>query len=434
MDQVVWNTAHGHFFQLTQPNGVVNLSRFSVHADIFLAFLAPLYWIYSSPYVLLFFQVVIVALGSLPLYWLARDILKNKSMALIIAISYLLFGPLQRAVIFDFHAVTLASSFLMFAFYYLYKEKYWPFIIFSILAVSTKETMGFLVITMGIYAILTKRKWWVGLLVIIASCGWFYALLWHIMPASRIDDTAHFAIGYYSKYGSTPKQIVETIILKPYKWIPDLLTLKQLEYLLIFILPTGFLALLTPIILLALPEFLINMLSNDPLMRQIYYQYTAAIAPFAFIALVFGVVKFRKILTNLFSKYKSISTKKIDTFICYFLVFFTIVSALIMSPLPGMPLADTNAFTYRLPAANYIKNLAKTIPNSAAVSASNTINPYFSERINSYWFPVGVEKADYVLVNSRDIGVTKSSIQKLEEDSDFKLIYKNSTVEIFQRK
>lgn len=118
MDQTVWNTAHGNFFQLTNPEIGTQISRFYIHGDIFLVLLAPLYWIYSSPYVLLFVQTIVVALGALPIFWLGRDVLKNNKLALAIAFGYLMYPATQWANIFDFHSVTLATSFLAFTFYY----------------------------------------------------------------------------------------------------------------------------------------------------------------------------------------------------------------------------------------------------------------------------------------------------------------------------
>jgi uncharacterized membrane protein len=57
--------------QTNETNGVV-MSRLGAHFDPFLALLAPLWWIWASPLVLLAAQAFAVASGALPVYWLAR--------------------------------------------------------------------------------------------------------------------------------------------------------------------------------------------------------------------------------------------------------------------------------------------------------------------------------------------------------------------------
>ncbi|MBU6389895.1 DUF2079 domain-containing protein, partial [Patescibacteria group bacterium] len=249
MDQVVWNTAHGRLLQLTDPDGVATISRLTIHADIFLALLAPLYWIYSSPYTLIALQTVILALGALPLYRLGCLVLKNRPLALTIAISYLAFPLMQRADLFDFHAVTLSTTFLLFAFYYAYTKQYWRFGLLSVLTMTTKETMPFLIIMLGIYILWTKRNRWVGLGTILISAAWFYVLLWWVMPGARGGST-HFALSYYSQFGATPIQIITTLVIKPWTWIRDLLTFKTYSYLHYFVLPTFLFSLFSPLIIL----------------------------------------------------------------------------------------------------------------------------------------------------------------------------------------
>ncbi len=52
MVQTVWNTAHGHFLQMTGGDGR-QISRLAAHFDPILAAFAPLWWIWPSPEMLL---------------------------------------------------------------------------------------------------------------------------------------------------------------------------------------------------------------------------------------------------------------------------------------------------------------------------------------------------------------------------------------------
>lgn len=139
MSQTVWNTLHGRIFLLTDPNGTETVSRLATHADFILILLAPFYALWSDPRMLLLIQVVLTALGAIFVYLLGQEIVKNKNISLIFALLYLLNPSVQRTIIYDFHAVVLATTFFLGAFYFLIKKKYIWFLVFGILAAITKE-------------------------------------------------------------------------------------------------------------------------------------------------------------------------------------------------------------------------------------------------------------------------------------------------------
>jgi hypothetical protein len=81
MVQAVWSTAHGHPLEVTQVSTGEQLVRLGGHVDPFLALLAPLWIAWPSPLVLGLAQVVIVALGALPVFWLGRRHLGSETAA-----------------------------------------------------------------------------------------------------------------------------------------------------------------------------------------------------------------------------------------------------------------------------------------------------------------------------------------------------------------
>ena len=133
MEQTVWNIAHGNGFTLTDPMGSQNISRLGVHADFLLILISPLYRLWSDARTLILLQVLIIGLGALPVYWIAHDTLKSKPLALFFAGTYLLYPPLERMTLHDFHAVSLSMTFLLFAYWYMQKKRYWLFALFALL-------------------------------------------------------------------------------------------------------------------------------------------------------------------------------------------------------------------------------------------------------------------------------------------------------------
>ncbi len=433
MDQTVWNTTHGRFFQLTQPDGTVTISRFAIHADIFLVLLAPFYWVIPSPYTLLAIQVIVVAFGALPLYWLGKEMLKSRWLALIIALSYLLFPPLQRAITFDFHAVMLVNALLIFAFYCLYKRRYGWFLVFALLTLMTKETMAFIIILFGFYAIVAQKQWRLGLGTMALAAAWFYLLLWHLMPSSRSDGTAHFALNYYNHLGNSPGAILRTLFLKPQVWFPTFFTRDHLHYLLFFLVPTGFLALFSPLVLFALPELFVNLLSNNPLMATYYFQYISGITPCVFIALVFGAKRLKDFLGQ-----RGWSKHAVPILGSY-IIATSLLGLWLWSPLPGMRWPDSQVWSTYLPGEDYLRILEKTIPATAIVSATNNLAAHFSEREKIYLFPLGVGEADYIFIQEgqnfelQPIAQMSQAIRELERDTRYKQVYKNGAVEVFEK-
>jgi len=185
MDQTVWNVANGHGFVLTDPESDQQVSRLAYHADFLLVLLAPLYWIWSSPYMLLFIQVIVVGLGALPLYWIADKTLRSKPLALLFAVGYLLYPPMERALMYDFHAVTLATSFLLFAYWYMDTQRWGRFLLFVLLAALCKEQIWVVVAMLGLYIAIWKKKRVFGVSITVISSVIFYILFWKVIPSSK---------------------------------------------------------------------------------------------------------------------------------------------------------------------------------------------------------------------------------------------------------
>ena len=132
MAQAVWATAHGHPLAITNLEGE-QVSRLGSHVDPILVAFAPLWWIWPSPSMLLAAQAIAIALGALPVFWLARKHLGSERAGLGFALAYLLYPAVQWLTLAEFHPVALACP-LLFAFWYLDEDRLVPFAIFAGLA------------------------------------------------------------------------------------------------------------------------------------------------------------------------------------------------------------------------------------------------------------------------------------------------------------
>lgn len=390
LDQAVWNTAHGRPFHLTNQPGITGApwARLSLHVEPILIPISWLYWVYSGPPTLLVLQASVVALGAWPLFALAKFKLGNEWLALLFGLAFLLNPTIQAANWYEFHPVTLAPTFLIATFYFLVTGRTGWYSVFGVLAASCKEEMALLVFMLGLYAFVVLRRRRLGLVTMILSLAW--ALI-AVLVIQQTFAAGNIHWGRYAWLGETPPQIVLTLLTRPDLVLAQLIKAEVLHYLFLLLLPVGFLALLAPeILLLALPSFGINLLSDYPPMRQVNeLMYAAPIAPFVLMGAVYGMLR----ITCYGLRVKTARTT-------HYIVGTLLVACLLYahvrySYLPG-------GGNHRLYTITEHHRRAETIiaqiPPAAKVSAQDRLNPHVSGRETVYIFPQ-VENADTVFLD-----------------------------------
>lgn len=383
MSQTVWNTSQGRFFMLTNPDGIENMSRLGVHSDYLLAFLAPLFWIWADPRMLLIFQSFALASGGIFVFFIAKKVTKSELIAVAFAISYYANFWLHEQNIFDFHAITIATPLLLAAYLYLVKKKYLLFAGFLFLAAITKENVLLVVSAFGLYFLKEKKWLFGGILTILGIAGFFY-LTSVAIPGAR--GASHFALGTYSNLGDSTEGIIKNLLLNPGLALNQIFNFSTLSYLHQHLLPVGYLAILSPLyFVFVLPDMAIYLLSNNYEYRAYQYHFGALIIPFMLIASMHGI--------NLLIK--KIRIRNIRKVLFYYIVIVSIFSMYSYSPLPGMKGADYSPFY--VTNSQQIKNYLSLIPNEASVSASNSIGAHLSHRDHIYVVPFAIDTSDFVV-------------------------------------
>ncbi len=421
MDQTVWNVINGNGFTLTSEKGNQQISRLAVHADFLLILLAPFYLLWSNPKMLLLIQAIVLGLGALPIYWFALEKIKSKNLALIFPLAYLLYPPIQRVALHDFHAVVLSATFLLFSFWYMHKEKYALFVIFALLSALGKEQMWIITGLFGLYILFIKKNIWIGLLATSVSFGFFYLLISKFIPAAT-PNNQHFALTYLSEFGTDQNSIIKNIITNPPAVIRNIISPDRFYYYLQLLSPVSLLSLLSPLkMVFAVPDILINTLSNNHLMRQIDYQYTSGIYPFIFISAIEGFALLKKI--------------RISALIFLIVLIF---SSYLWGELPFTKNSRYKTFTTKKPENEIMQKFAG-ISAKYSVSATNNIGAHFSQRKLLYNYPVMAEDADFVFIDLSDYYAwpsqeeQKKVLNKLLENNNYKLIAHKGNFYAFQK-
>ena len=395
-DQAIWNTIHGRPFHFTNMTGLD--SRLALHFEPILLPISLSYLVYSDPRTILVLQTVVVALGALPVFWLAREKLNSDFLALVFPLAYLLFPALEAANLFDFHTVTLAVPFLLYAFYFLQGRRYGLFTLFAVLAMSCKEDIPLLLAMLGIYILVVQKDRKVGVLTFVGSGCWFYIAVCLISPRfSPIGQNVH--LERYAYLGQTPQEVASTVLTRPGLIWEQLAVKARVGYYLYQLLaPVAFTSLFSPqTFLVSLPSLAINLLSQYEGMQEVNrYHYAAPLVPFVIISSVYGV----DFLATLGWKRLRVPSRKT----LYLLSGAVLVASLCyhyylgFSPLSAQAQWPAVTEHHRL-----AQELIDQIPPTASVSAQFNLNPHVSQRETLYMFP-NINDAEYVFLDVDSLG------------------------------
>jgi uncharacterized membrane protein len=298
MDQVLWNTIHGRWFQFT--NQAVDWygppTRLALHFEPILLPLSLLYAFGADPRILLIFQTLALASGTLPVFLLTRKYIPEwPLLAPVMAVAYLLSPALLGLNLFDFHPISLATPLLLYAILALTYKRYGWFILACILAASCKEDIPFSLAILGLFLIWKYKLPRLGIALTLGSLLWSFIAFGIIIP-HFYPGAQHNNFWYrYEALGSSPSDAVGNLILHPWLLFTTFISFDRFYYLAGLFRSTGFLCLLAPEwLLMALPGLAENLLSTDPLLYSGVYQYNAAIIPFVMLAAIHGT---RRLIT-----------------------------------------------------------------------------------------------------------------------------------------
>jgi uncharacterized membrane protein len=375
MAQAVWSTAHGRPLDVTELSGD-QINRLGAHVDPLLAAFAPLWWVWPSPAMLLAVQAVGIALGALPVFWLARKHLGSERIAALFALAYLVYPPVQWLALDEFHPVAFACPLLLYALWFLDEGRLAGALPFLAIAALTKEEVPLVVAGVGIWYALSRGHRLAGSAMAAGGAALTLLFLTVVMPHYRGGDSPAF-YERYDAVGGSLAGIVETAFTDPLVLVRAATEGPDLAYLLQLTLPLAALFLVSPLVLIAaLPELAANLLSDVSTQTSIEFHYTAPIVPFVVAGAVFGAARFRRLAPLVPAA--------------------ALIGAVALGPLWEGELVPDRMSGHDEVAARAVE----LIPAGAAVSSTNGLGAHLSERRRVLSFPV-VREAEWVAVDLR---------------------------------
>ena len=405
MDQPIWNTLHGRLLVETKKNGTEG-TRLSDHFEPVFLPVSLVFLIWDDVRALLWLQTLALALGAIPIYWIARDGFYRAGLGktggetwgLGFAAVYLFFPALGWANVTEFHAVPLAVAPLLFALHNTFEERYDRVWIFALLAMSTQEHIPLLTMMLGLYIAGVQRRPRTGAALALVSAAWFSVATFVIIPhyAAQVyrGQGASVYFQRFGELGNTPADIFRSLLTRPWVVLRIATQPDRLAYLAGLLTSAGFVAVLEPaILILALPTLGINMLSGYYAQYSGRFHYSAPLVPFFVVASIFGALRMARWLTQ---HIRWPAGRRLAPSLVLGAV---LVSSLAYHYRAG---ASVLAAPFRWPSVTAhdraLRRFAEQIPPDAPLSATAQLFPHFTHRQRMHVFPT-VADAQYVLVD-----------------------------------
>jgi uncharacterized membrane protein len=351
-DQAVRHLAH---FQapISHIKGA-NFNLFGNHFHPIIVLAVPFYWAYPHAQSLLVAQAAAVALSV----WIITSFAQRRigpRLGTAIGIAYALSWGLQSALAFDFHEVSFGVPIIAAA-GSAYLERRWrTAYVCTALLLLVKEDMALTVAALGLY-VCVQRRVRAGLLIVASAAAWFALVMWVFIPALN-------PAGRYS-YWSTVQSEPSSLLLNATQW----------HTLLLVLLPTLFLALLSPLSVALLPTIAWRFWSDNPSYWGTHFHYSEILMPVVFLAGVDGAIRLSRWSRNTLDPAWTLRLVSAGV----------LVVALGLLPRFSFWQATHGAFWQSCPRCAAANDVVKQVPNHARVAVDTLLMPELVDRADVY--------------------------------------------------
>ncbi|MGH3257595.1 MAG: DUF2079 domain-containing protein [Streptosporangiaceae bacterium] len=303
------------YANLHAPIVDIRAAGFNLLGDHFspaVAALAPFFRVFPSPATLLVAQAALVAASVFAVGRAARERL-GVGQGRVVAVAYGFSWGLQQLIDFDFHEIALAIPLLAFSLSALARGRVKAVTWWALPLVFVKEDQGFTVAAIGLYLIISglraagpvpgpawlkrltrpvragagvfddpegRRRTTAGQVLLVWGFVWSFLAIAVIIP--HFNPAHHYQ--YWSDGGAFAPggHLSVTAVLNQlgHAW-PD-----KLQTVVTLLLPTAFIALRSPLALIAVPSLLLRFFSTNSAFWGTYWHYNATLMPVLFIAAI----------------------------------------------------------------------------------------------------------------------------------------------------
>ena len=391
---------------ITTCERTTELSHFAVHLSPIFYLLLPGYWLFPSPVYLQVMQAVVLAVGLVPLYLLARRFEFGNKVTLAVCLVYCFYPAIAGGCFYDIHENFFLTPLLLFLFYFMEKKDWKWIYVFAVLTFMVKEDAPLYVACIALYLLVSRKEYFHGTALLAVSILYFVGAG---MFLQSFGEGANALNGRLGNYMSDPQHglmgIFKTIFVDPQYVINEVFKPDKVIYILAMLLPLAFLPVISrklSQLVLIIPFLVINLMSNYPYMINLSFQYhfgSAALLIYLFVVNLSGM------------------KRPTQRFVAPFAVAASIV--LFVTVLYGY---TDNIKTYidGAETREQLNQILDAIPEDASVQASGFLLPRLSQRRVIY--DVGYNNApgrtpletEYVVLDMRGSGAVAEAKTHME--------------------
>jgi uncharacterized membrane protein len=389
VDQAVWHYSNFSSPEITTISPPVNM--LGDHFSPILTVLAPLYWIWSDPRMLLIAQGALVAASIVPVFLFARPRM-GRVGAYLLAAAYALFWGISAAVGYQFHE--LAFSPLLIALCILFADRrQWTAYFISLGALLlVKENMSVLGVFIGLWLI-SGREFRRGAITVGVGLAWYFLALNVLLPAFAGHDYTHWT---YQDLGPDGPSAVKSILLHPDQPFELLFNEpEKRETLLLLTAPFLGLVLGSRLVILCMPLVAQQLFSSYELQWGTDFHYWLPIAPVLAMGAADGfrnIVRWlrREQALALAGGIVAAVMLAVNLGLAHRYPLWTLVE-------PGFSLSATET-------DRAAQRALDVVPDGASATAAAAMLPYLSRRDDIYLFGYPSPQNEYVVFAPQALG------------------------------
>jgi uncharacterized membrane protein len=267
------------------------------HFQPIVGLIAPFFRLFPSPATLLIAQSLLTAVSVVPVCRAAQEML-GTGTSRAIGLAYGFSWGLQQMIIFDFHEIAFAVPLLAFSLSALLRRRPISAVAWALPLVFVKEDQGFTVAAIGLLMTVIavdraqRRRPLAGLMLVCWGMAWsvlaIAIIVPHFNPGHQYtywSDGGVIAPGGHAALASLAGQLASGGHQKIWTTI-------------MVLLPTGFLALRSPIALVAAPGLLLRFISTNSYFWGVNWHYNATMMPVVFLAAIDAMARLRASAAN----------------------------------------------------------------------------------------------------------------------------------------
>ncbi len=363
-DQGIWLLSRFHDPFLT----VAGRNLFGDHPSFIYLLLVPFYWVYPHTSVLLVAQATLQAAGAIPIYLLARHLLRNWALATLLAAAYLLSPVLQQTDLEQFHVEAFEAPLLALAIYAAVVWRPKLFLVCIALLLLCKEDAALYTIPLAAWVGIRRDRQIAVVALLASACVAAFDNLF-LIPALIGYASAHGGRLPFGGLGGT----LRAALRRPGQFWTYLTSQGRPWYLWQMGLSTGLVFLIAPeVAAIALFQLGANVISAFGYQHEILYHYSMPLVAVLLCGTVYAISRLRTAVAQ------RVATACVVVCALWACVLWGATP--FSNDRPASSIANT-------PALTGVRHLMADIPPNAVISVVENFVPALDHRTGIYMWP-----------------------------------------------